>query len=32
LGESAVSIGAVKLALNHVHDNALDLDVAARAQ
>jgi predicted NBD/HSP70 family sugar kinase len=28
LGESVVSIGAVRLALNHVHDNALDLDVA----
>jgi len=27
LGESVVSIGAVRLALNHVHDNALDLDV-----
>jgi predicted NBD/HSP70 family sugar kinase len=28
LGESVVSIGAVRLALNHVYDNALDLDVA----
>jgi predicted NBD/HSP70 family sugar kinase len=28
LGEGVVSIGAVKLALNHVQDNALDLDVA----
>jgi len=27
LGESVVSIGAIRLALNHVHDNALDLDV-----
>ena len=28
LGESVVSVGAVRLALNHVQDNALDLDVA----
>jgi len=28
LGESVVSIGAVRLALDHVQDNALDLDVA----
>ena len=28
LGESVVSIGAIRLALNHVQDNALDLDVA----
>jgi predicted NBD/HSP70 family sugar kinase len=28
LGESVVSIGAVRLALNYVQDNSLDLDVA----